>query len=38
MKTLLLIADQSIVLALIPVVVLISAYIVLILISRKEPK
>jgi len=36
MKTFLLIADQSIAIALIPVVVLISAYIVLIFISKKE--
>jgi hypothetical protein len=37
MKTIVLIADQSIPLALIPVVVLISAYIVLIFISSKKP-
>jgi hypothetical protein len=37
MKTIVLIADQSIALALIPVVVLISAYIVLIFISSKKP-
>ncbi len=37
MKTIVLITDQSIALALIPVVVLISAYFVLIFISSKEP-
>jgi hypothetical protein len=38
MKTILLIGGESIALALIPIVVLISAYIVLIFISSKRPE